>query len=107
MNDRTLDEDIKELSSAEDFLEYFGIEYDPRVVQVNRLHVLQRLHDYLAQEEDAVANAEDGGREIYGRLLKRAYRDFVESNALTEKVFRVFRIHESRTAFVPVASLFE
>jgi nitrogenase-stabilizing/protective protein len=102
-----MDEDLQELSSAEDFLEYFDIEYDPRVVQVNRLHVLQRFHDYLAQAEDAIPDAEGGGREIYRRLLKRAYRDFVESDALTEKVFRVFRMHESRTAFVPVASLFE
>ncbi len=107
MSDNTLGEDLKELSSAEDFLEYFGIGYDPRVVQVNRLHVLQRFHDYLAQAGDAVPDAEDGGREVYGRLLKQAYQDFVESDALTEKVFRVFHMHESRTAFVPVASLFE
>ncbi len=107
MSDRALDEDLQELSSAEDFLEYFDIEYDPQVVNVNRLHVLQRFHDYLAQAEDAVPDAEEGAREVYRRLLDRAYRDFVESDALTEKVFRVFHLHESRTAFVPVASLFE
>jgi nitrogenase-stabilizing/protective protein len=39
--------DLKELSSAEDFLDYFGISYDLRIVQVNRLHILQRFHDYL------------------------------------------------------------
>lgn len=107
MSDSTLNEDLQELSSAEDFLEYFGIEYDPRVVQVNRLHVLQRFHDYLAQAKDAAPDAEGHGREAYERLLKRAYQDFVESDALTEKVFRVFRMHEPRTAFIPVASLFK
>ena len=31
-----LDLDLEELSSAEDFLDYFGIGYDPAVVHVNR-----------------------------------------------------------------------
>ena len=44
----TFEEDLAELSSAEEFLEYFGIDFDGRVVQVNRLHILQRFHDYLA-----------------------------------------------------------
>ncbi len=76
--------DMKDLESAEDFLEYFGIDHDERVVRVNRLHILQRFHDYLAAEDAA-----DFDR--HKALLARAYGDFVVSDARTEKVFRVFR----------------
>jgi len=40
--------DLDELESAEDFLDYFGVAYEPSVVHVNRLHILQRYHDYLS-----------------------------------------------------------
>ena len=48
MSDTELDLDLDELSSAEEFLDYFGIEYLSSVVYVNRLHILQRFHDYVA-----------------------------------------------------------
>ena len=41
----TLAEALDELVSAEDFLDYFDVPYEARVVQVNRLHILQRFHD--------------------------------------------------------------
>lgn len=102
MNALSLNEEMEELSSAEDFLEYFGIEYDPSVVHVNRLHILQRFHDYLDQSEEKLPLAEAPRRAVYQKLLERAYRDFVESDALQEKVFRVFRMHEPQEAFVSV-----
>lgn len=98
-----LDEALEELSSAEDFLNYFGIEYDPSVVQVNRLHILQRFHDYLGKV--AMPDAEEARRVVYVTLLQQAYRDFVKSDALTEKVFKVFRMHEPQTQFVPLTSI--
>ena len=49
MSDSELDLDLDELSSAEDFLDYFGVEYLPSVVHVNRLHILQRFHDYMSK----------------------------------------------------------
>lgn len=91
MTDLTdFEEDLEELSSAEDFLEYFAIDYDPKVVQVNRLHILQRFHDYLAQA-GMPADAETR-RSVYHEQLQRAYQDFVTSDALTEKVFKVFHM---------------
>ena len=103
MDDLTLDEAMEELVSAEDFLGYFGIEYDPAVVHVNRLHILQRFHDYLGKAP--LPQAEDGRRADYATLLRQAYLDFVQSDALTEKVFRVFHIHEPQVKFVPVSSI--
>jgi nitrogenase-stabilizing/protective protein len=104
MNDElTLDEAMEELASAEDFLNYFGIEFDPAVVHVNRLHILQRFHDYLAKT--ALPEVDAARRVVYTTLLQQAYRDFVESDALTEKVFKVFRMHEPQVKFVPLSEI--
>ncbi|WPL18829.1 Nitrogenase-stabilizing/protective protein NifW [Thiorhodovibrio winogradskyi] len=96
---QTLEElDLDELESAEDFLTYFGISFDPAVVQVNRLHILQRFHDYLAEVESLPEGAPKQRPEdrqarfdLHRDLLEGAYQDFVRSDARTEKVFRVFK----------------
>lgn len=96
----TLAEALEELSSAEDFLEYFAVPYDPKVVQVNRLHILQRYHDYLAKQEAGKAPDYAAWR---GWLL-RAYEDFVGSSAQQEKVFAVFQKAEG-SSFQSLSSL--
>jgi len=96
--------ELKELESAEDFLEYFGIQYDPAVVRVNRLHILQRFHDYLSGVEEMPSDAAKR-RALYADLLGGAYQDFVTSDARTEKVFRVFRQQEPRTIRVDLDEL--
>jgi nitrogenase-stabilizing/protective protein len=96
MTTSELQDDLEELVSAEDFLEYFDIDYDPSVVHVNRLHILQRYHDYIAAET-SLPEDEDVLRDLYRSLLLKAYDDFVNSNALTEKVFRVFHMHSYRS----------
>ncbi len=78
------------LSSAEEFLDFLGVDYDQRVVNVNRLHILKRFNQYIAR------HAFEGGSEAevkaeYKALLERAYGDFVKSDAVTEKVFKVFQ----------------
>ena len=103
MDTLTLDEALEELASAEDFLNYFGIEYDPAVVQVNRLHILQRFHNYLAKAN--MPEVEAARRVVYTTLLQQAYQDFVKSDALTEKVFKVFHMHEPQVKFVPISSI--
>ena len=87
----TLAEALDELVSAEDFLDYFAVPYDASVVQVNRLHILQRFHDYLAKQAPVLPPEESAQRAIYRQWLERAYRDFVSSDAQTEKVFAVFQ----------------
>ncbi|OGS93410.1 MAG: nitrogen fixation protein NifW [Gallionellales bacterium GWA2_59_43] len=104
MDELTLDEAMEDLVSAEDFLNYFGIEFDPAVVQVNRLHILQRYHNYLARA-GALPEVEAARRLVYTTLLKQAYQDFEKSDALTEKVFKVFHMHEPQVKFVPISSI--
>jgi nitrogenase-stabilizing/protective protein len=103
MDELTLDEAMEDLVSAEDFLDYFGIEYERSVVQVNRLHILQRFHNYLSKE--TLPADEDASRAVHAKLLQQAYQDFVKSDALTEKVFKVFHMHEPKTHFVPLTSI--
>jgi nitrogenase-stabilizing/protective protein len=82
---------MAELSSAEEFLDFFGIRYDERIVQVNRLHILQRYHQYLRRTPGLEEAAEAALRERYRELLQKAYDDFVSSSPAREKVFKVFQ----------------
>jgi nitrogenase-stabilizing/protective protein len=104
MTDEDFELDLDELSSAEDFLDYFGIEFEPAVVHVNRLHILQRFHDYLAGVEEMPAETTKRWA-LHADLLSGAYQDFVTSDAVTEKVFRVFHMHEPRTVTVDLTDL--
>jgi len=103
MDELTLDDALEELVSAEDFLDYFSIEYDASVVQVNRLHILQRFHNYLGKS--SLVDEEGARRAQYVSALTQAYQDFVKSDALTEKVFKVFHMHEPQSQFVPMSSI--
>jgi len=103
MDTLTLDEAMDDMVSAEDFLDYFGVEYDASVVHVNRLHILQRFHNYLSKK--TLPEAEDARRAVYVTALEQAYQDFVKSDALTEKVFKVFHMHEPQTKFVPLTAI--
>jgi nitrogenase-stabilizing/protective protein len=89
MNDLTTR--LKALSSANEFLEFFGIPYDESVVNVNRLHILKRFYQYLHQAEGLAGLDEIGMFTRYRELLAHAYQDFTTSNAATEKVFKVFQ----------------
>ncbi|MDD2816953.1 MAG: nitrogenase-stabilizing/protective protein NifW [Thiotrichaceae bacterium] len=99
------EDDLEDLVSAEDFLEYFQVPYEASVVHVNRLHILQRFHDYIAKTSD-MPMEEAAKRERYTALLTQAYQDFVTSDALTEKVFKVFHMHDPQSTFVPLDEVF-
>ncbi len=96
------EDDLYELESAEDFLDYFEVPFEQKVVHVNRLHILQRFHNYL----NASTMPEDvmGRRAIYVNALSNAYQDFVNSDAQTEKVLRVYQ-KASGTSFFSLDQL--
>lgn len=99
----SFEEDLEDLESAEDFLQYFKLEYDQGIVHVNRLHILQRFHDYLTQSADGIPHEPALKKAVYNKFLQQAYQDFVNSDAQTEKVFKVFKVFkmgEPQTAFV-------
>lgn len=102
MTTETLDlaEDLADLESAEDFLDYFGVAYDPGIVHVNRLHILQRFHDYLGKQEQSLAPT----HAAYRASLARAYDDFVRSDAITERVFKVLK-RASGITTIPLSAI--
>ena len=82
---------LKALSSAEDFLHFFGVPFDQGVVNVSRLHILKRFFQYIHQESLAADTNEVQMFTVYRGLLTRAYGDFVTSTPAREKVFKVFQ----------------
>jgi nitrogenase-stabilizing/protective protein len=78
-------------SAAEEFFDFLGVEYDPQVVHVNRLHILKRFQQYMGRDPLPEGLSEVDERAGYKKLLEMAYVDFVKSNASTEKVFKVFQ----------------
>ncbi|MCB1907604.1 MAG: nitrogenase-stabilizing/protective protein NifW [Rhodocyclaceae bacterium] len=104
LEETSLDDALDSLESAEDFLNYFDVAFDPSIVQVSRLHILQRYHDYLAEALDDKAG-EEARRAAHRDALAHAYADFVASTPLAEKVFKVFHMHEPQVTLIPVESL--
>lgn len=104
MSETDLELDLEELVSAEDFFNYFDIPFDQTVVHVYRLHILQRFHDYLSKETKPADD--DGLREQYTRLLTKAYGDFIESDAKTEKALKIYKMLGPQETFVPLEDLF-
>ena len=98
MTHANLIEQMAELESAEEFLDFFSVPYDPAVVSVNRLHILQRFHDYLR------GAGQHPEFETWRGLLARAYDDFVRSTPQAEGVFRVFKRAQG-IATVPITAI--
>ncbi|MUT27139.1 cysteine desulfurase NifS [Mesorhizobium japonicum] len=101
---------LMSLSAAEEFFAVLGISYDPKVLNVSRLHIMKRMGQYLAEED--FAGLPDG--EIAARAratLERAYEDFATSSPLTQRVFKVLKEHDPDKpatrdrAFVPFDSI--
>ncbi|MDP9902759.1 nitrogenase stabilizing/protective protein NifW [Variovorax ginsengisoli] len=87
---------LKALSSAEDFLQFFGVPFDQGVVNVSRLHILKRFFQYIRQDT-ALAQADELQMfTAYRGLLQKAYGDFVTSTPAQEKVFKVFQDTDGR-----------
>jgi nitrogenase-stabilizing/protective protein len=82
---------LKQLSSAEDFLNYFGVPYEQGVVNVSRLHILKRFYQYIRQEPTLPETSEERLYTVYRDLLIKSYSDFVSSTPAQEKVFKVLQ----------------
>lgn len=82
---------LAKLSSAEDFLNFFGVAFEQSVVNVNRLHILKRFQQYLRRDAGLAELSEVQLFARYRQWLTRAYEDFLHSSAVQEKVFKVFQ----------------
>ncbi|QND69355.1 nitrogenase stabilizing/protective protein NifW (plasmid) [Mesorhizobium loti] len=91
---------LKGLSAAEEFFAVLGASYDPKVLDVSRLHIMKRVGEYLAEED--FSGLPD--RVIAARVrtkLERAYEDFAASSPLTHRVFKVLKDHDPNKPAMP------
>jgi nitrogenase-stabilizing/protective protein len=101
----TLAKRLTKLSSAEDFLEFFGLPYEEAVLNVSRLHILKRFFQYMRQEQVMDINNEPEMFRRMRELLAKSYDDFVHSTPAQEKVFSVLQNADGQR--VSVSSLRE
>lgn len=109
-------DDLGRLSSAEDFFTYLGVDFDPAVVRVSRLHIMRRMGQYLkGLELDGAfeGKGDDDIKALCAEHLAQAYQDFVESSPIQERLFKVHKDAvapkaeepKPNNAFVPLSSL--
>lgn len=92
--------------TAEEYFALLGVPYDPRVVDVNRLHILRHFAGELAGLRRHCTGEEspDQMLDAYRDALTRSYRTFTTSTALDHRLFKVLRDRAPR-AFVPAAAV--
>ena len=81
---------LSNASAAEEFFALLGVDYDPGIVNVARLHILRRMGQYLAGEDFAGAT-DVVVAERCKAVLERAYADFVASSPIDQRVFKVLK----------------
>lgn len=100
---KPLRDDLKDLSSAEDFFAYFDVGYEPRVLAASRLHILKRFHDNLGKIAGLDDLPLDEQRRSYRAALEQAYADYTAAPAVTLGAFPA--LERVRGAFVPLAAI--
>jgi nitrogenase-stabilizing/protective protein len=98
---------LRTAAAAEEFFTVLGVDYDPKVLNVARLHILKRMGEYLSGEDveglpDRVAAARCRS------MLQRAYEEFLTTSPLEARVFKVLKkaVEPAKpAAFVPFDSL--
>jgi nitrogenase-stabilizing/protective protein len=80
---------FNQLKDAEDYFQFFGLSYDPQVVNVNRLHILRKFSQLVQAIDKDQSEAELLA--VYGQALQTAYTLFLTSTSVEQKLFKVFQ----------------
>lgn len=79
------------LSTAEEYFEFFNLPYDPAIVSVNRLHILQKFSRLMRGIDPDSSLSERDRLTQYREALESAYAVFLTSSPLEQKLFKVFQ----------------
>lgn len=83
--------DFNKIIVAEEYFEFFQLDYDPKVVNVNRLHILKKFSEYIAEiNANNPELSETEKLEMYREALTQAYEVFLSQTPLETKLFKVF-----------------
>lgn len=80
---------FNQIKDAEAYFEFFGLTYDPHIVNVNRLHILRKFSQLVSAEDSS--QDDDQLLKAYRQALQTAYNLFVTSNSVEQKLFKVFQ----------------
>jgi nitrogenase-stabilizing/protective protein len=83
---------FQKIVDAEDYFKFFQLPYDQQVVNVNRLHILQKFSQYIQkiEQQNPELNQEEKLNQ-YRVALEKAYQVFLESTPQEQKLFKVFK----------------
>ena len=102
---------VRAAASAEEIFALLGVGYDPKVLNVARLHILKRMSAHLA-EADLDGLPSDEVEVRLKEALARAYQDLASSSPLEQRVFKVLQDAVAPTpaqaeadVFIPLDSL--
>ncbi|MGK7936346.1 MAG: nitrogenase-stabilizing/protective protein NifW [Xenococcaceae cyanobacterium] len=85
-------EQFRKLTDAEDYLQFFDIEYDRDFVNINRLHILKQFSLLINEVDKAFPDVTETEKlEKYRLALDEAYQVFLTSSPLETKLFKVFQ----------------
>jgi nitrogenase-stabilizing/protective protein len=83
---------FKSLIDTEEFLDFFGIEYDPTFVNVNRLHILKQFSLLISEVDEAFPDLTEAEKLAkYGEAFEEAYELFKTSSPIETRLFKVFK----------------
>lgn len=83
--------EFNQITDAEAYFEFFDLAYDPKILNVNRLHILRKFSQ-LIQTIDADENLSEFDKlTAYRQALLTAYGVFLTSSGVEQKLFKVFQ----------------
>ncbi len=68
--------EFKELTDTEEYLDFFDIEYDQRLVFVKRFHIMKKFGEMLEKAKEHDFGSEEKELEYYKFALLSVYKNF-------------------------------
>jgi nitrogenase-stabilizing/protective protein len=94
---------LKKLHQAEEFFKLLGVtDYDPKVLDVARLHILRRMAQYIVKDEELQTQSDEVVTARCKAFLEQAYADFLKSSPIEE---RLFKVHQDAVAPKPTPNM--
>lgn len=83
---------FNQIVDAEEYFEFFQLPYDQKIVNVNRLHILQKFAHFIKEIDESSPELSTSEKlSKYREALFQAYQVFLESTPHEQKLFKVFR----------------
>ena len=82
---------FNQLKDAEEYFEFFDLSYDPKIVNVNRLHILRKFSQLARAVNEDKTQSEEEILLAYRKALQVAYNLFLNSSGVEQKLFKVFQ----------------